>query len=185
MGNKIRLVVLLLVIVFCSLTLSAWAQNSTKGAEFTAQDIQYSYKKNVTTFWGSPEKPVSVQVGQLTIWAPHLEYYQETGLVVASGGVRLEGTDPVMTLTCQQIEATEKQVIATGDVTFDYQDFTGTAARLTYLPPKEWVSLEGDPVIQTGNGRISGERIEIDLVKEVVTATGGSKLYLEEVVENQ
>ena len=158
----------------------ALAQDNS-GADFVADKIKFSYKKNATTFWGSPENPVSVQVDKYTVWAPFLEYYQDTGEVIASGGVRLVGKDPELELVCDQVEAGREQILATGNVVFKYAEFSGTGEKLIYLPQKEHATLEGNPEVKTANGFITGSVIEVDLASQVITATGGSKLHLDEV----
>lgn len=180
MGKKIRFFIWVTVLAFLAMIGVAFAQNAT-GADFSADQIKFNYKKNVTTFWGSSEEPVSVQVDNYTVWAPYLEYHQDTGKVIASGGVKMVGQDPAFKLVCDQIEATQEQILAAGKVTFEYTDFTGTGDKLTYLPQKEHATLEGKPVVKTTNGSITGTIIEIDLATEMINASGGSKLHLEEV----
>lgn len=179
MSRKIT-IVLGLIALLLTMVVVVLAQDST-GADFVADKIKFSYKKNVTTFWGSAENPVSVQVDKYIVWAPFLEYYQDTGMVTASGGVRLVGKDPELELVCSQVEAGRERILATGNVLFNYAEFSGTGERLIYLPQKDHATLEGNPVVKTANGSITGSVIEIDLASQVITATGGSKLHLNEV----
>lgn len=180
MRKKIRLSASVLVIVILALAGVVLAQGSS-GADFIADKIKFNYQKNVTTFWGTSEKPVSVQVDKYTIWAPFLEYHQDTGKVIASGGVKLVGQDPQLELLCDQVEAAQEQILATGKVTFEYAEFTGTGEKLIYLPQEEQATLDGNPVVKTPTGAITGSVIEIDLANEEITASGGSKLHLAEV----
>lgn len=171
-----------IIFLLCLLALAGlvFAQGSA-GADFSADKIMLNYKKNVTTFWGTPEKPVSVQVDQYTVWAPLLEYFQDTGKVVASEGVKLVGANPKIELVSDQLQADDTQVIAVGNVAFEFEEFSGSAEKLTYLPDEERLILTGNPVVKTKDGIISGAVIEIDLNAEVITASGGSQLHLEEV----
>ncbi|MBO8126145.1 MAG: hypothetical protein H0Z38_02795 [Firmicutes bacterium] len=177
--------VLLTTIALIALVGTVVALGASSGADIAAETIKYNYKEKVTTFWGTEAEPVSVQVGKYTIWAPYLEYYQETGIVIASGGVRLEGKDPTVRLTCDRLEAGQERIVATGNVSFDYTDFSGRAGVLTYTQVNKRVVLEKDPVVETEGGRIDGKVIEIDLEGQTLTASGGSKMHLEEVESSE
>lgn len=181
MRIKITLGIGLLFLLLVAVTVLA----GNSGAAIDADKIKYNYKDNVTIFWGTGEKPVSIEMDKYKITASYLEYYQKEDRVVASGGVKFVGSDPDVRLSADQVEATADLIVASGNVSFDYDQFVGSAQQLTYWPEEDRLLLEGNPVVTTDTGELRGQRIEADLADGTLIASGGSRLRLDEVGESR
>lgn len=177
MRSKAVLAIGLLVLLPVAVTVFA----ETGGTTIDAEKIKFSFKDNVTVFWGTALKPVSIEMDKYKITAAYLEYYQKEERVVASGGVNLVGADPEVRLTAEQIEARRDLILASGSVTFAYDQFAGSAEKLTYWPEEERLLLEGNPLVTTDGGELKGQHIEVDLADGTMVASGGSSLRLDEV----
>ncbi|HQG31059.1 MAG TPA: LptA/OstA family protein [Deltaproteobacteria bacterium] len=114
----------------------------------------------------------------IDVEADRMDVNKARGTTVFSGNVKATQGDvlikgAVLTLYSGEDTGKIEKMVVEKNVYIKWQDSESTCEKAVYTPEKKYMELIGNVIITRGQDRVSGQKVTIDMVKDIHVVEGG------------